>query len=315
MCFGRNPMTAFGPSSKIGFVGAGKVGGSIAVALSRAGFTVVAVASRTFASAREFAERVPGCVACERPQEVADRVDVVFITSGDDAIGPVVSGIDWRPGQGVVHCSGAASLDVFEKAVGQGAVAGAFHPLQAVSSVENGVDSIPGITFGIEADGEMREYLAETALAVGGNPIFLRPEDKAMYHLTGVLMGNLLTTLGAVAAQMWETFGFTRAEGVKALAPMMRQVSVNLERSGVPDAVAGPYPRGDIGTVRKHLEALRSHAPEYLPLYCELALAGLPFAVERGPIDEDGAGDIRELIQQYRTGGTGRPQGADPTGA
>ncbi|MDA1349384.1 MAG: DUF2520 domain-containing protein, partial [Chloroflexi bacterium] len=237
-------MTAFGPSSKIGFIGAGKVGGSIAVALSRADFTVVAVASRTFASAREFAERVPGCVACEGPQEVADRADVVFITSGDDAIGPVVSGIDWRPGQGVVHCSGAASLDVFEEAVGQGAVAGAFHPLQAVSSVENGVDSIPGITFGIEADGEMREYLAETARAIGGNPIFLRPEDKAMYHLTGVLMGNLLTTLGAVAAQMWETFGFTRADGVKALAPMMRQVSVNLERSGVPDAVAGPYPRG-----------------------------------------------------------------------
>ena len=295
-------MARFSKESKLGFVGAGRVGGSVAIALSRAGYPVVAISSRTPASAQGLAELVPGSVAYRKPQEAADEVDVVFITTADDAIGPVASEVRWRPGQGVVHCSGAASVDVFDTAVAQGAAPGAFHPLQAISSVENGVDSLPGTTFGIEGGEEMREYLAEAAGAIGGNPIFLRPEDKVMYHLTGVLMGNLLTALGAVAAQMWETFGFTRAEGVKALAPMMRQVSVNLDRSGVPDAVAGPYVRGDIGTVRKHLEALRSQAPQYLPLYRELALAGLPFAQERGPIDEERAAEIRELIESFEGG-------------
>ena len=295
-------MARLSKESKLGFVGAGRVGGSVAIALSRAGYPVVAISSRTFASAQGLAELVPGSVAYQKAQEAADEVDVVFITTADDAIGPVASGIRWRAGQGVVHCSGAASVDVFDTAAAQGAAPGAFHPLQAISSVENGVDSLPGTTFGIEGGEEMREYLAEAARAIGGNPIFLRPEDKVMYHLTGVLMGNLLTALGAVAAQMWETFGFTRAEGVKALAPMMRQVSVNLDRSGVPDAVAGPYVRGDLGTVRKHLEALRSQAPQYLPLYRELALAGLPFAQERGPIDEERAAEIRELIESFKDG-------------
>ena len=295
-------MAHFSKESRLGFIGAGRVGGSIAIALSRAGYPVVAVSSRTFASAQGLAARVPGSVAYRSPQDVADEVDVVFITTADDAIGPVASEVRWRAGQGVVHCSGAASVDVFAAAAAEGAAPGAFHPLQAVSSVENGVDSLPGTTFGIEGGEEMREYLAEAARAIGGNPIFLRPEDKVMYHLTGVLMGNLLTALGAVAAQMWETFGFTRAEGVKALAPMMRQVSVNLDNSGVPDAVAGPYVRGDIGTVRKHLEALRSQAPQYLPLYCELALAGLPFARQRGPIDEERAAEIRELIESFKGG-------------
>ena len=291
-----------GRHSTLGFIGAGRVGGSMAVALSRAGYPVVAVSSRSFGPAQELAGLIPGTLACSTPQDVADRADVVFVTTPDDAMAPVASAIEWRPGQGVVHCSGVASLDVFDEAVAEGAIPGAIHPMQAVSSVENGVESFPGATFGIEGGGDMRTYLAEVARAIGGNPLFLRAEDKAMYHLTGVLMGNLLTALGAVAAQLWETFDFTRAEGVKALAPMMRQVSVNLDRSGLPAAIAGPYVRGDVGTVRKHLDVLRERAPQYLPLYCELALAGLPFAQERGPIDDTRAAEIRGMLEEFRAG-------------
>ena len=292
-------MAPFSRKSTIGFVGAGVVGGSLAVALWQQGYPVVTVASRTFASAQSLASRVAGCVPFASVQEAADASDVVFITTPDDAIEPVASGISWRPGQGVVHCSGAASLDLFHQAVRQGAVAGAFHPLQAISSVENGVSSIPGTTFGIEGDGEMRAFLKETALAIGGRPVFLNAEDKPLYHLSGVMMGGLLTTMAAVVAELWEVFGIERAEGLKALIPMMRQVSYNLESSGLPGAVAGPYARGDVGTVRKHLEALRSRAPHVLPLYRELALAGLPFAIEKGTLKPETAEEIRDLVEQF----------------
>ena len=297
-------MAPLSRESRVGFIGSGTVGGSIAGALAQRGFSVVAAASRTFSSAEGLANRVPGCVAYETGQDVADRADVVFITAPDDAIGPVASAISWRAGQGVVHCSGAASLDVFDEPVRQGAIAGAFHPLQAFSSVENGVKSLPGTTFGIEGSAEMRHYLEGMALAIGGNPIFLRSEDKPLYHLSGVMIGNLLTALAAVAAQLWDQLGLTRAEGVKALAPMMRQVSVNLDTSGIPGALAGPYPRGDLGTVRKHLQTLQSRAPHVLPLYCELALAGLPFAIEKGTLNAERAQEIRALVEQYKTDAT-----------
>ena len=292
-------MAPFSRKSTIGFVGAGVVGGSLAVALWQQGYPVVAAASRTFASAQSLASRVAGCVPLASVQGAADASDVVFITTSDDAIEPVASGISWRPGQGVVHCSGAASLDVFHQAVRQGAVAGAFHPLQAISSVENGVSSIPGTTFGIEGDGDMRAFLKDTALVIGGRPVFLNAEDKPLYHLSGVMMGGLLTTMAAVVAELWEVFGIERAEGLKALIPMMRQVSYNLESSGLPGAVAGPYARGDVGTVRKHLEALRSRAPHVLPLYRELALAGLPFAIEKGTLKPETAEEIRHLVEQF----------------
>ena len=293
-------MGSLDSNSRIGFIGAGVVGTSLAVALSRGGRRVVAASSRTFASARKLVELVPGCTAYPTASEVANSSDVVFISTSDDAISKVASSISWRQGQGVVHCAGAASLDVLEHPVSQGAVSGSFHPLQSFSSVENGVESIPGTTFGIEGSDEMRAYLQDTALAIGGNPIFVKSDDKALYHLSGVMVGGLLATLAGVASQLWERFGIPRAEGLEALVPMMRQGVVNLETSGIPDALVGPYARGDIGTVRKHLEALRSRAPEVLPLYCELALAGIPLALEKGTLGRDRADEIRELVDKYR---------------
>ena len=287
-------------NSRIGFIGAGTVATSLAIALSRSGYPVLAAASRTFASARNLAGMVPDCTAYPTIGEATDATDVIFITSPDDVIASVTSSISWRPGQTAVHCSGAASLDVLDGALRRGASIGTFHPLQAFSSVENGVKSIPGTTFGIEGDTPIRAYLKEMASDMGGNPIFLKSEDKALYHLSGVMVGGLLSTLGATAAQLWDQMGMERADGVKALAPMMRQVSINMETSGVPGAIAGPYVRGDIGTIRKHLDTLQSRAPQVLPLYCELALAGLPYAIEKGPLAPERADEIRKLIEQYK---------------
>lgn len=289
-------MALFDRASTIGFIGAGAVGGSLAVCLSRAGYPVVAVGSRTFASAKEFAERIEGCRARGTAQEVADAVKLVVISTPDDAIREVAEGLNWRAGQVVVHCSGATSLDVFRHPVDQGAAAGAMHPLQAFSSVENGVDSIPGTTFGIEGDSEVGSALADMARRIGGRPVFLKAGDKALYHLTGVMMGNLLTCLAAAAAQLWEECGYSRSEGVEALVPMMRGVVSNLERSGVPGAVAGPYVRGDLGTIRKHIQTLSARAPETLPLYRELARAAVPFGVEKGALSRETARRIEEIL-------------------
>ena len=289
-------------STPISFIGAGAVGGSLAVALHNAGYPVVAAASRTHASAQAFADRIPGCVPYRSLQKLVDSAGFVFITTPDDAISTVCESLRIREGQGVAHCSGAASLEPLESAAEQGAFIGAFHPLQAFSSVEEGVQNIPGVTFGIESAPEIHDYLEQMAHDIGGNPIFLRPEDKVLYHLSGVLMGNLLAVLASVAASVWPKFDHTRDEGIRALTPMMGAVARNLDANGVPQGVAGPYPRGDVGTIRKHLEALKSNAPEYLPLYCELALAGLPFTVEKGSLSEDLSAEIERMVLEYKTG-------------
>lgn len=291
-------MPKFDRSNRIGFIGAGGVGGALSVALSKKGYPIAAAASRTFASAERLAARVKGCKACKTTQEVADRADVVIITTFDGAIGPVASGIRWRPGQGVIHCSGVTGLDVFADAVKQGAVPGALHPLQAFASVDEAVKALPGSTFGIEADGEMREYLKAMTLDLGGRPIFLKAEDRPLYHASVVTLGGLFLAMSGVAADIWKNFGVERNDALKAILPIVRGCVDTLEANGLPGGLAGPYARGDVGTVKKHLDSLKARAPQALPMYAHIALAGMGLAREKGRANPKDLDEIERLLKK-----------------
>ena len=60
-----------------------------------------------------------------------------------------------------------------------------------------------------------------------------------------------------------------------------------------------PYVRGDVGTIKSHLEALVKYSPNLLPLYCELALAGLPYAQMNG-LSEENHFNIKNLLEAYK---------------
>ena len=291
-------MTILDRDSRVGFIGAGMVGKSLAVALTSRRYKVVAAASRTYASAEALAALVPGCVAYCSPQDAVDASDVVLITSSDDAIGAVASIIAWRKGHGVAHCSGVTSLDALESAAGQGALTGAIHPLQTFSSVDDAQTTLPGTTFAIEGGPEIRAYLERMARDLGGNPLFLRPEDKPLYHATVVMMGGLLSGMFGHVADLWSHFGIDRDEALKAITPIAQGIVTTVGAVGIPQAVAGPYVRGDVGTIKKHLDAFRSTAPESMAVYCQMALAGLPYALEKGNVPEDRGAEIECMLTE-----------------
>jgi predicted short-subunit dehydrogenase-like oxidoreductase (DUF2520 family) len=267
-----------GSRPRLGFIGAGVTGSALARCLAGAGYSVVAVASRTAASAEKLAERLKGCRALADAQAVADVAELVFITTPDGAIAEVAAQVRWRPGVWVVHVSGAESLDVLEPARRAGAAVGSIHPLQTFADAEQAVASIPGSTFALEGEGPLLACLREMALALGGRAIELRPQDKALYHLSAVLVSNYVVTLVDTAAKLWEHFGVEQDSAREALLPLLQGTVNNLRRLGLPDALTGPIARGDLGTVRRHLEALEASAPDLLPVYRELGLRAIPVA-------------------------------------
>ena len=287
-------------NSKIAFVGSGAVGKTIAVALSRQGYPVVASASRTFASAQDLARRIEDCVAYESIQDAADKADFVFITSFDGVIKQIADSINWQAGQGVAHCSGVASLDVLEGPAGQGVEVGSLHPLQAFASVETALEALPGSTFGIEGAGDVQAYLTQVATDLGGNPISLRSEDKPLYHASVVMIGGVLMGQAALIAQVWEDrFGVPRNEANLSLMPILKGVADVLATNGYPAGIAGPYVRGDVGTVKKHLDSMKSVSVEALQMYATSALAGLPFALEKGVAEPADGKEIERLLKEY----------------
>lgn len=283
---------------RIGFIGAGAVGTALGLRLKEQGFPVTAVADRDGASATRFAGLVASCRAFESNQGVVEAAELVFVTTPDDAIAQVVWELGWRAGRSVVHCSGAASTDILEPARAAGAQVGTFHPLQSFADPDRALENLPGSTFAIEAEGELLRILKKIAESLGGKWIVLKPADKAIYHAAAVLAGNYPATLVQAAADLWWILGIPSREAVEALLPLVRGAVANIADQGLTAGLTGPIARGDVGTIRKHLQALEERAPELLPAYRELGKIAIPIALDKGEIDESSAKEMRKLLAQ-----------------
>jgi predicted short-subunit dehydrogenase-like oxidoreductase (DUF2520 family) len=283
-------------NTKVGFIGAGTVGTALAVRLKEKGYPVIAVASRSKSSADRLAASVPGCVAHNAKQAVADVAELVFITTPDGAIAQVAAELRWHPGQSVVHCSGADSLAPLEPARKAGAQVGGFHPLQTFASVAHAIQNLPGSTFALEAEGELLETLKQMATALEGNWIRLGAGDKVLYHAAAVLACNYLVTLVKLATDLWKAFGVSTPEAARALMPLLRGTLNNIENVGLPNCLTGPIARGDLGTIEKHIAALEKSAPAVLSTYRELGLQTIPVALAKGKIDSSRAEEMRRIL-------------------
>ncbi|MBN1189461.1 MAG: DUF2520 domain-containing protein [Dehalococcoidales bacterium] len=284
---------------KIGFIGAGTVGTSLAVRLGLNGYNVEAVFSRSPSSAERLVKAAGSGRVYSTPQGVADNAGFIFITTPDDAIPVVASEIKWHAGQYVVHCSGADSLDVLEPARLCGAKVGSFHPLQTFAGIQKAIENLPGSTFALEAEGPLLEILKEMSQALEGRWIKLGAGDKAAYHTAAVMSCNYLVTLVKLAADLWGSFGIPREEAIKALLPLIKGTINNIENLGIPNALTGPVARGDIGTVRIHLDTLKETSPGIIPAYSELGLQTLPVALDKGKISERQAMELEDIFREF----------------
>ena len=284
----------------IGFIGAGTLGKGLAMALSGRGYQVVGVSSRSWASAKDLADRVPGCEALASPQELADKCHLVFISTTDEVINQVASQVEWRRDHGVVHCSGAEPLEVLEPVASLGAATGSFHPFQTFACLETmdeALQRLEGITFTVEGEGWLLGFLKEMASRLGGKAISLSPEDRAIYHASAVMSSGYLVALVKAATDMWQAMGVPPEEALSIILPMAKSTLTILPSRGIAASVTGPLVRGDTTVAQCHLEALEARLPQLIPLYCALSMESFPLA--RDKISKDKLEEMEQLIGDY----------------
>jgi predicted short-subunit dehydrogenase-like oxidoreductase (DUF2520 family) len=283
---------------RVGIIGAGTVGTALAVRLSRKGYQIAAVNSRSRSSAQRLVQNVGNGLVYDTPQAIADNTDFIFITTPDDAISVIVNEVRWHTGRYVVHCSGADSLDVLEPARMVGAQVGSFHPLQTFAGMQKAIENLPGSTFALEAEGELLEILKGMATDLEGHWIKLGAGDKAAYHTAAVMTSNYMVTLVKMATDLWGSFGIPRDQAIQALLPLLKGTINNIENLGVPNALTGPIARGDVGTVQIHLDTLKLTSPDMIPVYCQLGLQTVTVALAKGRINERQAKELETILSQ-----------------
>ena len=279
----------------LGFIGAGRAGTGLATGFARAGQEVVAIASRSIASAQALAKRVRGARACA-PQEVADRADLVFLTVPDDAIEALASRIRWRSGSACVHCSGAAELDALKKAAADGALAGGFHPLHMFGEPGESPDALSGCVIALAGPAALVKKLERLARALGARPLRLPEGGRALYHAAANFSGAFVIALIQETIALWKKLGIAEADALAALLPLLRGTVDNVERLGAAGGLGSAVARGDLGTLRRHLDVLAKSAPDSLELYRILSLRTIPLALAKGTLKPQTAKEITALL-------------------
>ena len=284
--------------TRIGVVGAGRVGAVLAAALRAAGHEIVAVAGESPASRHRAESLLPGVPLAE-PHAVARSCDLLLLTVPDDALAQVVEVLSSagaiRPRQQVVHTAGKHGLALLEPAAESGAHVLALHPAMTFTGTQVDLDRLAGCAFGITATAETEELGARLVADLGGRAVRVAEEQRALYH-AGIAHGaNHLVTLVAQAMDLLDASGVD--DPAATLRPLLTAALDNTLAHG-DEALTGPVARGDVETVRGHLAEIAVGAPSTLPGYVAMARATVDRALLGGRLPAGAAEALGGVLDE-----------------
>lgn len=279
------------PRDGIAIVGPGKVGQALGRLLAAAGFPIRYVAGRRRAAARQAVRFIGSgrAVSIQSPQLAEARI--ILMTTSDAALEPVareLAGLrrNWK-GYVVLHTCGSLAgagpgspLAPFQR---RGASTGCVHPFQTIPSARAGALNLIGSYWGIDGDPAAVKVARGWVKALLGVPFPVRPNRKTLYHASAFLVSPALVTLMERSERLLKLAGVPSKVGRPMLARFAEETAKNFAAAGGRGALTGPAARGDWGTLRRHLAALRRHSPEAVPVYIALARAMLRVAGRRPP--------------------------------
>ena len=282
----------------IGIVGAGAVGTALGVALSRAGWPIHAVASRDQGRREHFRSLVEVNRAFIDPEPLVEEVELIILAVPDDVVAPLAGTLRMYGGQAMLHTSGALGADALAGAMAAGTQIGSFHPLVSFADTERAVESLHGATIVIEADDQLAAMLASMAEAIGATPVRLAHGAKPAYHAAAVLAAGGFVALLDAIAELGRVAGLDEAGSLAIYGRLIEGTLGNARALGIAAALTGPITRGDLGTLRANLEAVRTHAPRAMDLYVAAARREIELATGRGSLAPELAGRMVDTLNR-----------------
>jgi predicted short-subunit dehydrogenase-like oxidoreductase (DUF2520 family) len=276
---------------KISIIGAGKLGGALAIALNKENFSIDNLIARNFETAGKIAELInpkPKILPADNFSEIAS--DVILIATQDSEIETVAARLADRlkTKPFVFHTSGSLSSKVLRRLKSAGCSTGSIHPLVSISDARRGADRFADAYFCVEGDAEAVKTAEEIVGRLGGKSFSVAAEYKTLYHAAAVTACGHLVALIDAAVEMLTKCGLGEKDARAILLPLVKSTASNLESQTTAEALTGTFARADLETLRRHLEILRANvAPETLEIYLWLGERSLPLAAAQGASREN----------------------------
>lgn len=284
------------PRLSIGIIGAGRAGAVLGAALRRAGHRITAVSAVSDISRLRAEALLPG-VPIVPVTEVGADADLVLIAVPDDVLPELVRGLvssgAIHAGQFVVHPSGRYGLDVLAPAAAVGALPLALHPVMTFTGTSVDLDRLSDAPFGVTAPEGIRPVAEALVVEMGGDPVWVPEDARALYHAALALGANYLNTLVNASVSLLAEAGMETPQ--RLIAPLMSASLDNALRHG-DAALTGPIARGDAQTVAAHVRVIAQVDPLAAAAYQAMGRLATDRALATGLITMEQASALLEVL-------------------
>jgi predicted short-subunit dehydrogenase-like oxidoreductase (DUF2520 family) len=282
----------------ISIVGIGRVGGALAIALDNAGFNVKQLIVRDRKAAKGLRSKAfPNAQIEDWSSLISINSDLIIIATADtdihwaaEQLGPFV-----RPGQIVLHTSGALTSNEISKLEDLGCETGSLHPLTSISDPISGAGQFNGAYFCVEGSRKAVATARRLVRSLGGTAFNVKSSKKALYHAAAVMAAGHITAVFDCSLEMLTDCGISRQTGSKILLPLVKSTIDNLETKLPERALTGTFARLDRSTFEKHMAAFDGISKEIILIYLLLGERSLEL-VERNSYDEQQLKEMRTSI-------------------
>ncbi len=231
------------------------------------------------------------------PPAVAAAADLLLLAVPDDVLAGLVDGLvatdAVRPGQLIAHTSGRHGTDVLRAATRIGALPLAMHPAMTFSGTVDDLRRLPGASFGVTSPAALRPVVEALVLEMGGEPVWIREDRRALYHAGLATGSNHLVTLVGQASDLLRAAGVENPAAV--LGPLLVAALDRALRVG-DAALTGAVARGDAGTVAAHLEKIGAESSASHAAYLAMARLTADRALAARVLDPADAEALLEVL-------------------
>jgi predicted short-subunit dehydrogenase-like oxidoreductase (DUF2520 family) len=284
--------------SRVAVIGPGRAGTLLALALRRAGHRLVAVGGGREAARSGIVEAAPGARSYARPADAAADAELVVLCVPDDALEAVVTDLAVAEavgeGQHVVHVAGSQGLGPLRRAALAGAGVAACHPAMTIPTGARDPDVLVGTAWAVTTEPPDRHWAHELVTELGGDPHDVPDSARVLYHAGLVVGSNAVGAVVSVARRL--LLGARISDPAAFLGPLTEASTANVLAHGA-GALTGPVVRGDVGTLRAHLDELEHDLPELAGVY--RALAGVVLSQVRPSLDSETASRLDDLLGEH----------------
>lgn len=239
----------------IAIIGAGKLAHSLTSALIKSGYNVQIIISRKLSSAKSLAKIFSISQYSNSIKKIPSEVDAFLLTVSDGEIKKLADSLSKLKRDFTncicIHFSGVENISALNSLMIKGCATGSLHIIRPFTS--KNVVEVKNSHASIESeDNRSKLFLAQLCMKLKLKSHIISSDEKVFHHLAAVyssnfLVGNIFNSFSLISSKSNTPKNILRQTTQSAID--------NVFNLSPAKALSGPIDRGDIYTIKKHLDA------------------------------------------------------------